>query len=245
MRNSPLKFLALIFASLPFLCVGQEIHVMEKYILNEESDVPLLRYYLEEAYLPFLQRNGARQLIALKSIEQGPDEEIVVVYTLASMGKFQRVQRAQTTDHLYLSLAEPFLDPPDKALPFQRMERTLFESHAVPSQILIDSGEDTVFEFLAYGSPSHGQLQEYLAEFLKGDLREAYKSSGVNFVFSGVQLTGVDLPGMGFLLQFDNPESRKEMWKLFLSSDAWQKLERDPEFQDNLDRSTSTLYKVF
>lgn len=245
MRNTVLKLLTLCFALLPLLCMSQEVFVMERYYLNEDSDTTLLRYYLEEAYLPLLERNGARELNTLRSIEQEGDDEIAVWYKMASLSNFKRIMQARATDQLYLRLAEPFLHPADEAMPFHRMERILFEDHGSPSTNTPNSGEDTVFEFLSYGSPSYGQMLEYLTEFAEGDLKKAYSDSDFTFVFAGVQLTGEDLPAMGFLLRFENSDSRKEKWKTFLSSEAWQKLERDPEFQDNLDRSNSTRYKKF
>lgn len=228
---------------------AQPLYILESYQLESQSDTTLLHYYFEEAYFPFLHRHGARNVSLFKSLPSEEVKELLVIYSLSSIRTLYNLQKAESRDQLYVKLAEPFFHPGDGELPFTAINRMLLQGlpGGIPSAPLppySGAPRDEIYEMRYYGAPTHRQLEEQVNMFSRGQEARIYEELGFKMTFFGRQITGPDLPALAYMLVFKDAEARESAWESFLSSKAWQTLELDPGYRDNVNRSRSVLYRA-
>jgi hypothetical protein len=134
---------------------GTQLLQLRKYTLSNREQKPLIDYYLEEALLPALKRQGVADIGVFESRETTNDSlyYLFVLHPITSLGQVVSLDDALLEDELYNQVGAPFLNAPHDNPPFDRMEsvllRTFSEMPALKPSVLQDARKDRVYELLS------------------------------------------------------------------------------------------------
>ncbi len=223
---------------------GQETLVLERYLVDDTSDTLLLEYHFREAYVPFLQRNGARHLQTFRSANPDSKQEYLLLYTLPNNLNLGKLKTASREDGLYRKLAAPFRNAAVTSPPYRTMERITAQTLQGTGSPNFPDQPDRIFELRIYGAPTEGQLEEEVDAFHHKGQKDTLLQLGFEFVFYAEKSTGTDLPGLVYMLAFPDMDTREQQWEAFLNSETWKNLEKDPGYQDNINSSRTLLYRA-
>jgi hypothetical protein len=228
---------------------GTQLLQLRKYTLSNREQKPLIDYYLEEALLPALKRQGVADIGVFESRETTNDSlyYLFVLHPITSLGQVVSLDDALLEDELYNQVGAPFLNAPHDNPPFDRMEsvllRTFSEMPALKPSVLQDARKDRVYELRSYESPTEAKYRNKVHMFNEGGEVVLFDKLGFNAVFYGEVLSGSRMPNLMYMTTFKNMVVRDSLWEAFFESDKWKSLEKNPEYQHNV--SHADIYLLY
>lgn len=216
---------------------------LRKYILVDAEQELLTDYYMEEALLPALKRQGIKQIGVFKSHNDPKDSlrVIFVLHPLSSLNQLAHLEKALLKDELYKKVGAPFLDAAHDEPPYLRMESVLLKSFvqmpALKPPKLEGERGSRVYELRNYESPTEAKYRSKVAMFNEGGEVTLFDRLGFNAVFYGEVLSGARMPNLMYMTTFRDMVSRDSLWKEFFDSDKWKSLEKDPQYQHNVNHA--------
>ncbi len=221
----------------------RQLYHLRKYILANAEQQNLMDYYLEEALLPALKRQGIKPIGVFRSHENPSDslQYVFVLHPLSSLDQLAALDAALDRDELYKKVGAPFLDAPHDQPPFERMESVLLRAfREMPRMHLpkIESDrEQRVYELRSYESPTEGKHKNKITMFNDGGEVTLFDRLGFNAVFYGDVLSGPRMPNLMYMTTFRDLATRDSLWEQFFGSDKWKSLEKDPQYQNNVNHA--------
>ncbi len=239
-----LFFTAFLLAlTIGFAQGNRQLLHLRKYILKDAEQELLTDYYLEEALLPALKRQGIKQIGVFKSHNDIKEslKLIFVLHPLSSLNQLVYLEKALSKDELYKNVGAPFLDAPYDEQPYLRMESVLLKSFAQmpalkPPKLDGERGS-RVYELRNYESPTEAKYRSKIAMFNEGGEVALFDRLGFNAVFYGEVLSGARMPNLMYMTTFTDMVSRDSLWKEFFDSEKWKSLEKDPQYQHNVNHA--------
>lgn len=220
----------------------QYFHLRQYTITNPEA-TELLDYYMEEALLPALKRQGIGPIGVFRSHPSERDSlgYFFVLYPLASLDQLATLDRALEKDELYKEVGAPFLDAPYSEPPYQRQASVLlraFREMPVLTPTNLDTDRSArVYELRSYESPTEAKYRNKVEMFNEGGEVTLFEELGFRAIFYGEVLSGSRMPNLMYMTSFQNMAARDSLWNTFFESDTWKSLEKDPYYQHNVSQA--------
>lgn len=222
---------------------NRQILHLRKYIFKDAEQERLTDYYMEEALIPALKRHGIKQIGVFKSHADPNDSlrAVFVLHPLNSLNQLAALDKALIKDELYMKVGAPFLDAPHDKPPYLRMESVLLKSFvqmpAMKPPKLEGERSKRVYELRNYESPTEAKYRSKVAMFNEGGEVALFDRLGFNAVFYGEVLSGARMPNLMYMTTFRDMVSRDSLWQEFFDSEKWKSLEKDPQYQHNVNHA--------
>jgi len=211
--------------------------------LSDIEQESLIDFYMEEALLPALKRQGIRDIGVFKSHPDPKDSlhYIFVLHPIASLDQLVSIDKALAADELYNKVGAPFLDAEYDHPPYLRQESVLLKAfrkmpELVPADIEGDRAE-RVYELRSYESPTEAKYRNKVHMFNDGGEVALFDRLGFNAVFYGEVLSGPNMPNLMYMTTFKDKATRDALWQEFFDSEKWKSLEKDPQYQNNVNHA--------
>jgi hypothetical protein len=226
---------------------GRQFYQLKTYTFSTLEQEKLTDYYMEEAYLPALKRNGVNNVGVFKRHRNEKDtlRQLFVLFPLSSLNQVVVLDKALQEDKLHEKVGAPFLKAPHDMPPYLRVESTLMV--AFPKMPLMrptpftGPREERVYELRSYESPTDYLFRNKVEMFNAGGEVSLFERLGFNAVFYAEVLSGAHMPNLMYMTTFDSQETRDELWQQFFNSDTWKSLEKDPKYQNNVNHADIML----
>jgi len=206
--------------------------------------------YLETAFLPFLHKNGIKDIGVFSPIsnDTARDKRIYVYLTLKNpmqiadlTEKFLKAKPAESSASAYWN--SPYTTPP-----YTRMESILIRGWEMAPKMNLPAlkgpKEQHVYELRSYESPTEKFYWNKVHMFNEGGEIRLFKRLNFNAVFYGDVLAGDRMPNLMYMTSFENMEDRDAHWKEFVNSPEWKALTAMEEYKNNVSRSDIILMKA-
>ena len=212
---------------------SRQYYELRKYHLQSGPQEKLIDAYLEQAFIPALNRLGMTP-VGVFSLYLGP--ETPSIYLLIPGSSLDRLVTAElhlAQDQHFLDAAKPFWTAPAKEPAYERIESQLiiaFEGYprlTVPP--VTASKGNRVFQLRTYESPSNADHVRKVEMFHSGEF-DIFKKAGFWEVFYGDTLVGPRLPNLTYMLSFADLAQMNDLWKAFSANPDWKKLVSSPKF---------------
>ncbi len=222
---------------------NRQLFHLRKYSFTNLEQERLADYYMEEALMPALRRQGIRNIGIFKSHPNDSDSlrYLFVLHPLTSLNQLGRLDQALQADELYHKVGAPFLDAPYEQPPYLRMESSLLKAFTGmpgmrPSDLKGPRGQ-RVYELRSYESPTEAKYRNKVAMFNAGGEITLFERLGFNAVFYGEVLSGPRMPNLMYMTIFKDMTTRDSLWTQFFESEKWKALEKDPRYQHNVNQA--------
>ncbi len=237
-RRNFVRSAALISGSLPFKNTlttdessrKRQWYELRAYTFANDAQRQLTETYLEQAYLPALNRAGSSSVGVFKEKEG----RLFLLIPFHSIEAFATLQEKLASDAAYIQAGEPYL----KALPtspaYDRIESSLLQAFLHMPLLQVPEKKERLFELRCYESPTESAGQKKIRMFNEAGEIDIFKKIGARPVFFGETVIGERRPNLTYMLCFDNMEAHDARWKAFGSDPEWKKISGMPEYADAL-----------
>ena len=223
----------------------REYYALRRYQLQTGPQRKLIDGFLAEALIPGLNRLGISP-VGVFSVDIGPESpSMYVLMPSTSVESLVNADFRLEQGPEYMKAGAAFLNAPDKAPAYVRMESSLmlaFEGWpklTVPP-VTAQRGK-RMFELRIYESPSDQDHRRKVEMFNGGEF-EAFEKAGFWQVFFGDTVAGPRMPNLAYMLGFEDLAGRDRMWKAFGASEEWKKLSSSPRY--NFEEIVSSITNV-
>jgi hypothetical protein len=244
-RDFSLFFLT-IFTAITFGLAQEDnrqlLH-LRKYTIADPEQEDLIDYYMEEALLPALKRQEIKQIGVFKSHDNSNDslKTIFILHPLSSLNQLVSLDSALLKDELYNQVGAPFLDAPHDSPPYLRMESVVLKAFVEMPALMPPKPQGDrsirVYELRNYESPTEAKYRSKVAMFNEGGEVALFEKLGFNAVFYGEVISGPRMPNLMYMTTFRDMATRDSLWKEFFDSGKWKSLEKDPQYQHNVNHA--------
>ncbi|WP_373072653.1 NIPSNAP family protein [Zeaxanthinibacter enoshimensis] len=251
MKLAPPLILLLFFCLADSLIAqaARQYYFLEDYSYSNPDQEGLIDFYMEEALVPALKRNGITSIGVFKDRpgDSNPDSlrHVYVLYPLSSLDKIARLDESLLKDELYQKTAAPFLGAPYDSPAFYKLTTTVmkaFKGMPVMKQPALEGPrKDRIYELRSYESPTPDLYRNKLHMFNEGGEITLFERLGFNAVFYGEVISGARMPNLIYMTTFEDRQTRDQRWKEFVDSETWKELERDPKYQHNVNKADIML----
>ncbi len=225
----------------------RQYYQLKTYTLQNEKQDSLMDAYLKNAYLPALKRAGIDNVgvFKLRPNNYLTANKIFVLIPFTSLDQFENLDDMLAQDKAYASAGMSYIKAKYDEPPYERVNSTLMKAftempHMKPSEVQ-GPRKDRVYELRSYESPTEATNRNKVKMFNKGGEVELFESLGANAVFYAEVLSGDRMPNLMYMTTYPNMEKRDALWKAFSSSEKWDKLSSDPQYQNNVSKADKML----
>ena len=216
----------------------RDIYEIKIYHLDNEEDEQRVDKFLQQAYLPALERAGIEKVGVFKPVEEDSTSgKIYVIIPYTSAGQYFKVPQILNNDSKYLMDGREYLEAPHNNPPYSRIETILMQAfEGMPNYKLTDLSNlpsERVYELRSYESATENLFRNKVKMFNEGEI-EIFERLEFNPVFFGEVIAGSKMPNLMYMTAFPNMESRNEHWKIFGDDPAWKEMSVLEEYQDNV-----------
>jgi hypothetical protein len=199
----------------------QQWYELRTYTFANDAQRELTSTYLEQTYVPALNRAGSRNTGVFTEYQpQGPGKMFVLI-PFDSVDSFAA-----------LNGKLPY-DAAEAAHPaYERIESSLLKAFLHMPQMEIPEKKDRLFELRCYESPSEAAGQKKIEMFNDAGEIDIFKKAGARPVFFGETIIGLRRPNLTYMLCFDDMNGHDACWKAFGSDPEWKKISAIPEYSD-------------
>lgn len=220
---------------------GSQFYEVRQYILGDQGDAAAVDDYLENAFIPALQRQGIGPIGAFEpsaSDETGSDS-IFVVIPLSNLNQLQSFRQKLAADEAYPTAAADYLDRPHTDPPYQRIRSEVLSSLACWPVAKVADGlldnDERVYELRVYESANEKIAETKIDMFNSGEV-PIFLDCGIEPVFIGKCIAGPQMPNMTYLTVYPNEQARLAAWKAFRVHPDWQTLKVVPKYLGTVSR---------
>jgi hypothetical protein len=220
----------------------REYYQLTIYNYNSATQEAALNDYFQNALLPTLHRLGITRVGAFSNLanDTARQKKMYVLIPFRGPEQWIGINDRLSTDAAYLQAAAAYMNAPNKAGVYDRMETVLmkaFENAPVLQKPgLTNTKTDRVYELRSYESGTEKLARNKVQMFNKGGEVDIFKKLGFNAVFYGEVIAGSRMPNLMYMTTHANMDTRNSNWKNFSSDAAWNRLKVDPAYQDNVSR---------
>ena len=199
----------------------QQWYELRTYTFASDSQQQLTSAYLEQTYVPALNRAGSKNIGVFNEYQpQGPGKMFVLI-PFDSIDAF-----------IALNGKLPY-DAAEATHPaYERIESSLLKAFRHMPQMEIPPKKDRLFELRCYESPSQTAGQKKIEMFNDAGEIDIFKKIGARPVFFGETIIGLRQPNLTYMLCFDDMAGHDVCWKAFGSDPEWKKISAIPEYSD-------------
>jgi hypothetical protein len=208
------------------------------YHLKSQQQEERVDQFLENAFLPAMNRNGVKHVGVFKPIKKDSVQKIYVFIPFKSYNQCQKIEQSLQSDKQFLSAGRDYIDSQHDNVPYSRIESIFLSAFEGMPQAnkpaLSGPKRDRVYELRSYEGPTEKYFVNKVQMFNKGDEIGIFNRLGFNAIFYGEVISGSKMPNLMYMTSFDNKAERDKHWKAFGSDPDWKKLSAMPEYKNNV-----------
>ena len=210
----------------------QQWYELRTYLFANESQQQLTGSYMEQAYLPALNRAGIRNVGVFTETQPQGIARLFLLMPFDSIESFTTINGKLAHDEVYLKAGEAYLAALPTSPAYQRIESSLLKAFVHMPQMELPEKKDRLFELRCYESPTESAGQKKIGMFNEAGEIDIFKKVGARPVFFGETIIGEKRPNLTYMLCFDNMEAHDTHWKAFGTDPEWKKISSMPEYSD-------------
>lgn len=220
--------------------VKQQWYELRVYHFADDIQRQLTANYLEQAYLPALNRTGCAAVGVFFELDAEPAStgqaagirKTVVVIPFPSIESFVALEGVLAGDAVYQKAGEAYLAAPPTAPAYERIESNLLKAFAHMPVMELPEKKSRLFELRCYESPTEAAGQKKIEMFNDAGEIDIFKRVGARPVFFGETLIGQRRPNLTYMLCFDDMAAHDAHWKTFGADPEWKKISGMAEYSD-------------
>lgn len=205
---------------------------LRTYHFTNDTQQHLTERYLEQAYLPALNRVGIQPVGVFAETQAQGTARLFLLLPFQNITDFSTLETKLSQDAGYLKAGDAYLNAPAASPAYERFESFLLHAFRHMPAIDVPEKKERLFELRCYESPSEAAGQKKIAMFNDAGEIEIFKRIGARPVFFGETMIGERRPNLIYMLCFDNMEAHDTKWKAFGSDPDWQRLKSREEYSD-------------
>jgi hypothetical protein len=221
----------------------QQWYELRTYTHANAAQQQMTGAYLEQAYLPALNRAGISNVGVFTESQPQDIGKMYLFIPFESLESFAAINTKLMTDPVYLKAGEAYLSAPPANPAYDRIESSLLHAFSHMPVLEIPEKKERLFELRRYESPSESAGQKKIEMFNSAGEIDIFKKVGARPVFFGETIIGERIPNLTYMLCFDNMEAHDTHWKAFGSDPEWKKISSQPEYSDA--RLISKIVRTF
>ncbi|MDF1699205.1 MAG: NIPSNAP family protein [Saprospiraceae bacterium] len=236
-----LTLLLTIFCQFNSTAQVREFYQIKIYTFETEAQEQATDAYLENAFIPALNRQRIEKVGVFKNRKDTEADSIHKTYVLIpyiSLFQYQRLETQLAKDDLYQEAGKDYIDAPFDAPPYQRVESILlkaFEDMPMLKPTTLDGPrEDRIYELRSYESATEKIYANKMDMFNAGGEISLFESLDFNAVFYGEVIAGSKMPNLMYMTTHQNQTERDLNWKKFVDSEGWKGMSSLPKYQNNV-----------
>jgi hypothetical protein len=210
----------------------QQWYELRTYLFANENQPQLTGSYMEQAYLPALNRAGIRNVGVFTETQPQGIARLFLLIPFDSIEAFTAINAKLAHDEGYLKAGEAYLAALPTNPAYQRIESSLLKAFVHMPQMEVPEKKDRLFELRCYESPTESAGQKKIGMFNDAGEIDIFKKVGARPVFFGETIIGERRPNLTYMLCFDNMEAHDRHWKAFGTDPEWKKISSIPEYSD-------------
>lgn len=210
----------------------QQWYELRTYHFSNDMQQRSTETYLEQAYLPALNRAGIQPVGVFAESEAQGTARLFLLTPFRDLAVFAGLERTLAKDTVYLKAGGSYLNAPPTSPAYERFDSFLLHAFRHMPGIEVPEKKDRLFELRCYESPSESAGQKKITMFNDAGEIEIFKRIGARPVFFGETIIGERQPNLIYMLCFDNMEGHDAKWKAFGSDPDWQRLKGMEEYSD-------------
>jgi len=209
---------------------GQQWYELRTYLFAHDAQRQLTGTYLEQAYLPALNRAGIKDIGVFSEIEG--EGKMFLLIPFDSMASFTEINDKLARDATYLAAGDAYLTAAPSNPAYDRIDSLLLRAFAHMPQIEVPEKKARLFELRRYESPSESAGQKKIEMFNEAGEIDIFKKAGARPVFFGETMIGGRRPNLTYMLCFDDMAAHDVHWKAFGTDPDWKRISTMPEYTD-------------
>ncbi len=231
---------------------GPDYYELRSYRLKAGAPATLLAGYLENAFIPALNKRGIANVgvftevdVDKKAVTQTPkaDSPVWVLITHRSFESFVSVSADLNDDPAVQKAGADYLQVKKATPAFERVDTWLLRGfagmpHPAVPAFSKNKTPTRIFEMRDYESHSELKALSKMAMFNAGEI-EVMKDLGMSPVFFGQALAGPNLPHLRYITCASDLATHLNNWKKFGPDPRWIKLKDMPQYADNTSKNTT------
>lgn len=210
----------------------QQWYELRTYMHTSAAQQQLTSSYLEQAYLPALNRAGIQNVGVFTEFQPQGIGKMFLLIPFDSLESFAAINARLATDPAYITSGEAYLSAPPASPAYDRIESSLLRAFVHMPVLEAPEKKERLFELRRYESPSESAGQKKIGMFNNAGEIDIFKKVGARPVFFGEAIIGERRPNLTYMLCFDNMEAHDAHWKAFGSDPEWKKISSMPEYSD-------------
>ncbi|MDO6431706.1 NIPSNAP family protein [Flavitalea sp. BT771] len=210
----------------------QEWYELRTYLFANDAQRRLTGAYLEQAYLPALNRAGIENIGVFSEWQPQATGKMFLLIPFKSIGSFTAINGKLAHDEVYLRAGEAYLSPDPAHPAYERIESSLLKAFVQMPRIELPDKKPRLFELRCYESPGEAAGQKKIEMFNDAGEIAVFKKIGARPVFFGETIIGLRRPNLTYMLCFDDMAAHDARWKAFGSDPEWKKISAMPEYAD-------------
>lgn len=212
----------------------QQWYELRTYLFANDTQRQLTSAYLEQAYLPALNRAGIEKIGVFTELQSQGIARLFLLVPFDSIDSFAAINAKLAHDEAYLKAGEAYLAAVPASPAYERIESSLLKAFLHMPLMEVPEKKERLFELRCYESPSESAGQKKIEMFNDAGEIDIFKKIGARPVFFGETIIGERRPNLTYMLCFDNMEAHDAHWKAFGSDPEWKKVSTMPEYSDAL-----------
>lgn len=205
---------------------------LRTYHFSGDDQRRLTETYLEQAYLPALNRFGITPVGVFIETQPQGIASLYLLIPFSSLASMAELDTKLARDAAYLEAGKAYLDAPAASPAYQRIESSLLNAFAHMPTIEVPERKPRLFELRCYESPSESAGKKKIEMFNDAGEIEIFKRVGARPVFFGETVIGERRPNLNYMLCFDDMQAHDACWKAFGNDPDWKRLKGMDEYSD-------------
>jgi hypothetical protein len=212
-----------------------DLFLWRQYSLRNGTGPRRLADYLENAYIPALNRIGHKP-IGVFEVVTGVPTPTIFVLTPATTGNLPAVETELQRDEQFLRAAAPYFDAPATDPVYLRQDVAILAAFPKMPHVEVPAATAAkgprLFELRTYESHNERAHRAKVRMFSEMGEIEIFRRVGLIPVFFSRTLAGPRMPSLVYMLVHESMAVRDKSWDAFRNDADWKKLSATPGYTD-------------
>jgi hypothetical protein len=225
----------------------QPFYEVKVYHFDSKEQESTIDNYLENAFLPALNRKGIKNVGVFKPIGNDTlqDKRVYVLIPFKSAEQFTELPQQLEKDSKLNEAGKEYLETAYTKPAYKRVESILIKAFVnMPSMevpALKNDLQKRVYELRSYEGATEKAHKIKVQQFNDGSEITLFKRLGFNAVFYGSVIAGSKMPNLMYMTTFEDMASRNQHWDTFKADEEWKKLAAVEYYKGTVSKSEIIL----
>ena len=223
----------------------REFYELRKYEVKWGSSQKILSDYLENSFLPTLNRYEVKNIGVFTQIGNNLPKNIYVLIPYESFEQYNQIYFKLKNDEVYSKSSSKLNSVENDKMPYTRYSVSHFYAFKDFPKIRKPGKGMSIFEIRNYESPNDEAYLKKVDMFNNGEI-DIFDEVGLNSVFYGEKISGEKLPLLTYMLVYDSMDSRSKSWTEFIKHPKWIEMKSMKKYMTISDESlVSNITSIF